>query len=241
MLTLPALHTRIAAVNLTERTGGMPRPALTGTRYHARSRRTIHPEQPDGYVLSNQGSPVTCPMLLRLPLFMLALAMPMAGCAGNDSPHRIAVTGSTTQFPANDAPQDCDGLASLADKRVCYGKQDQASIDDCERTHPMRCKPYREMHGAEKELAEAEHSSITHARKSFASYADGDAAYLNDLETAARQANRAWRAYREAQCTLEPFAQGMSRDLSEHLAEACRARMNRIRIDELKALRPPAD
>ena len=244
MLTLPALHTRIAAVNLTERTGGMPRPALTGTRYHARSRRTIHPEQPDGYVLSNQGSPVTCPMLLRLPLFMLALAMPMAGCAGNDSPHRIAVIGSSqkpAQLAANDAPQDCDGLALLADKRVCYGKQDQASIDDCERTHPMRCKPYREMHLAERQLTEVEESSIASVRKAYASYADGDAAYLNDLEAAAREANRAWRAYREAQCTLEPFAQGMLRDLSQHLAEACRARMTRVRIDELKALRPPAD
>jgi uncharacterized protein YecT (DUF1311 family) len=127
------------------------------------------------------------------------------------------------------------------DKRACYGKQDQASIDDCERTHPMRCKPYREMHGAERELAEVEHSSITHARKAFASYADGDAAYLNDLEGAAREANRTWRAYREAQCTLEPFAQGMSRDVSEHLAEVCRARMTRARIDEIKAFHTNAD
>ncbi|MBL8262277.1 MAG: DUF1311 domain-containing protein [Xanthomonadaceae bacterium] len=182
-------------------------------------------------------------MLLRTPLFLLALAAPMSGCAGNDSPHRIAVTGSSqkpAQPPANDAPQDCDGLASLIDKRVCYSKQDQASIDDCERTHPMRCKPYREMHLAERQLAEVEQSSIASARKAYASYADGDAAYLNDLEAAAREANRAWHAYREAQCSLEPFAQGMSRDLSEHLAEACRVRMTRARIDELTTLYAPA-
>jgi uncharacterized protein YecT (DUF1311 family) len=187
---------------------------------------------------------MTCPMLLRLPLFLLALAMPVAGCAGNDSPHRVVTTGSS-QNPAqplvDDAPQDCDGLASLVDKRACYGKQEQASIDDCERTHPMRCRPYREMHGAERELAEVEQSSIAHVRKAFASYADGDAAYLNDLEAAALEANRAWRAYREAQCTLEPFVQGMSRDLSEHLAEACRVRMTRARIDEIKGFHTDAD
>jgi hypothetical protein len=187
---------------------------------------------------------MTCPMLLRLPLFMLALAMPMAECAGNDTPHRIAVTGSSqkpAQLPANDAPQDCDDLASLVDKRACYGKQDQASIDDCERTHPMRCKPYREMHLAERQLAEVEQSSIASARKTYASYAAGDAAYLSDLDAAAREANRAWRAYREAQCLLEPFAQGMSRDLSEHIAEACRAQMTRARIDEIKASHAAAD
>lgn len=186
---------------------------------------------------------MTCPMLLRTPLFLLALVMPMAGCAGNDSPHHVVTTGSSqepTQLPANDAPQDCDGLASLADKRVCYGEQDQASIDDCEHTHPMRCKPYREMHVAERELAQVEQSSIASARKAYASYTDGDAGYLTDLDSAAREANRAWRAYREAQCALEPFAQGMSRDLAENLAEACRARMTRIRIDELRALYAPA-
>jgi uncharacterized protein YecT (DUF1311 family) len=187
---------------------------------------------------------MTRPLPLLLPLFLLALAMPMTGCAGNDSPHLVATTGSSqkpAQPLANDAPQDCDGLASLVDKRACYGKQDQASIDDCERTHPMRCKPYREMHLAERQLTEVEQSSIASARKTYASYADGDAAYLNDLDAAAREANRAWRAYREAQCTLEPFVQGMSRDLSEHLAEICRVRMNRTRIDEIKAFHTAAD
>lgn len=186
---------------------------------------------------------MTCLLHLRIHLFLLALAMPMAGCAGNDSPHRIAATASSqkpAQLPSDNAPQDCDGIASLVDKRACYGKQDQTSIDDCERTHPMRCKPYREMHLAERDLAKIEQSSIASARRTYASYADDDAAYLNDLDAAAREANRAWRAYREAQCTLEPFAQGMSRDLSEHLAEACRARMTRARTDELTALYAPA-
>ena len=186
---------------------------------------------------------MTCPLSLRIPLF-LALTMPMAGLAGSDSPNPAATAGDG-QKPqhsrAETVPEDCDGIPSLGDKRACYARQDQNLIDECERTHPMRCKPYRDMDGAERELAKVEQSSIASSRKTYASYADSDAAYLTDLEAAAREANRAWRAYREAQCTLEPFAQGMSRDLSERLAEACRARMTRARIDELKTLHPPAD
>ncbi len=169
--------------------------------------------------------------------------MPIAGCAGNDSSHLVAAAGSgqKSQLSAVETVlEDCDGIPSLDGKRSCYARQDQNLIDECERTHPMRCRPYREMHGAERELAEIEQSSIESAQKAFASYADGDAAYLNDLDAAAREANHAWRAYREAQCALEPFAQGMSRDLAENLTEACRARMTRIRIDELRALYAPA-
>lgn len=186
---------------------------------------------------------MTCPLSLRIPLF-LALTMQMAGLAGSDSPNPAATAGDG-QKPqhsrAETVPEDCDGIPSLVDKRACYDKQDQATIDECERTHPMRCRPYREMHNAERELAEIEQSSIESAQKAFASYADDDTAYLKDLDAAAREANRAWRAYREAQCALEPFAQGMSRNLSERLAEACRARMTRARIDEIKALHPSAD
>ena len=186
---------------------------------------------------------MTCPLSLCIPLF-LTLMIPMAGLAGNDSPYLVAAAspGQKPQHsPAETVPEDCDSIPSLIDKRACHVRQDQNLIDACERTHPMRCKPYREMHVAERELAEVEQSSIASARKAYASYADSDAAYLTDLEAAARKANHAWRAYREAQCTLEPFAQGMSRNLSEHLAEACRVRMTRARIDEIRARHPPAD
>jgi uncharacterized protein YecT (DUF1311 family) len=96
------------------------------------------------------------------------------------------------------------------------------------------------MYAAERELAEVERASIASARRAYADYTEGDAGYLSDLDATARRANAAWRAYREAQCALEPFAQGMTRDLSEDLTEACRVRMTRSRIDELKALYAPA-
>lgn len=176
-------------------------------------------------------------LTLRLSLFLLTLTTPMAGCAGNDLFHVVAAacSGQKAQHSAIEtAPRDCDASPSLDDKRACYALQEQSLIENCERTRPMRCKPYREMHGAERELLEVEQSSIASARKAYASYADGDAGYLTDLDAAAREANRAWRAYSEAQCALEPFAQGMSRDLSEHLAEACRVRMTRTRVDDIK-------
>jgi hypothetical protein len=105
----------------------------------------------------------------------------------------------------------------------------------------MHCMPYREMYVAEKSLSAIESASIRSARKTYASYSEGDAAYLRDLESYAARSNRAWRAYREAQCAVEPFAQGMSRALAEDLSEACRVRMTQARIDEIKALYAPAD
>jgi hypothetical protein len=180
---------------------------------------------------------------IRLSTFLLALTMPIAGCAGNDTrpPGASGHTGqATSQSQTDGVSPDCSGLSSLIEKRACYFRQDPALIDECERIHPMRCRPYREMHAAERELAEVERASIASARRAYADYTEGDAGYLSDLDAAARRSNAAWRAYREAQCALEPFAQGMTRDLSEDLTEACRVRMTRSRIDELKALYAPA-
>lgn len=187
---------------------------------------------------------MTCRLLIRLPILLLSLAMPMAGCAGNDTPSNGSgsSTGTTSARASTEPlPPDCDGLSSLADKRACYGKQSQTLIDECERFRPMRCKPYRDMASAERRLSDLEVASLAAARKTYATYVDGDAAYLTDLDAAAKQASDAWRAYREAQCSLEPFAQGMSRNDSEDQIEACRARMTEARIIELKALFAPAN
>lgn len=181
------------------------------------------------------------PSLLRFSVLFFALAMPMAGCAGNDNPpHKMDKLASQVpaQPQAEDPPQDCSGISSLTDKRTCYGRQDQAMIDECERIHPMRCSPYREMARAEARLAEVEEASLAAAEAAYSSYVENDAAYLSDLKTSAHKANLAWVAYREAQCSLEPFAQGMSRNESENLTEACRVRMTQARMDELIAFYP---
>lgn len=184
------------------------------------------------------------PSLLRFSIYFFALAMPMAGCAGNDNPpHKVdkLTSHAPAQPQAEDPPQDCSGISSLADKRTCYARQDQPMIDECERTHPMRCSPYRDMARAEARLAEVEEASLAAAEAAYSSYVENDAAYLSDLKTSAHKANLTWAAYREAQCSLEPFAQGMSRNDSEDLIEACRVRMTQARIDELIALYPPTN
>lgn len=167
------------------------------------------------------------------------LTIPIAGCA--ESASRLPSAGQ--QPHQTDAPGqieaangDCDSISALPDKRACYAKQDQDSIDACGRIRPMHCKPYRDMHSAEKSLSAVESESIESACKGYASYVEGDAAYLKDLESYATESNRTWHAYREAQRAIEPFAQGMSRALAEDLSEACRLRMTQARIDEITAL-----
>lgn len=186
---------------------------------------------------------MTCPLPIRLTILLSALAMPVAGYAENGIAGPIVAADAGQETPpeqSNANRQDCDDISSLPEKRACYGRQDQALIDACEHIHPLRCRPYRDMDASEADLTEVEKASIAAARKAYAAYVEGDPAYLRDLDTAAQEAGRTWRAFRETQCTLEPFAQGMSRHASEDLVEACRARMTRARIDELKSLYAPA-
>jgi uncharacterized protein YecT (DUF1311 family) len=178
----------------------------------------------------------------RIPVALLALMISIPACASlkasshGDASNSSAAPGRTELGVAE---TDCDTLSVLTDKRACYGIQDEAAIDECERIRPLHCKPYRDMHRLERELTSVELASIESAKQAYADYADGDTAYLSDLDSAAREANRAWHNYREAQCALEPFAQGMSRTQSEDLTEACRAGMTRARIDQIKALYAP--
>ncbi len=189
--------------------------------------------------------PMTTRSLIRFSAFLLATAMTLATTAFADDGSRshdsaLPANAAPSSVSADGAPQNCDGRASLAEKRACYATQSQASIDACERIHPMRCKHYRDMDAAEKRLAETEADLLAAAEKTYASYVEDDAAYLTDLKAAAMEANRAWRTYRDAQCALEPFAQGMSRNGAEDLMEACRVDMTHARIAALKALYIPS-
>ncbi|KQZ59685.1 hypothetical protein ASD53_05625 [Lysobacter sp. Root559] len=74
------------------------------------------------------------------------------------------------------------------------------------------------------------------ARSSYASYLEDDAAYLDDLAVYLKDSDAAWGAYRDADCLLEPFAQGMSRREAPDLTEACRVGRTKARIAELNTL-----
>lgn len=156
------------------------------------------------------------------------LAFPFAACAETPLAKPVHV-------PLEDA--DCFAVSTLAEKRACLAEQSDVFIDECERMRPMSCKPYREMHSAEKALQAAEADLMKSAHQAYGSYINDDPAYLDDLAAHSRDSNTAWRAYRDAQCALEPLAQGMARSESENLAEACRLAKTKTRIAELEALK----
>lgn len=141
------------------------------------------------------------------------LAFPFAACAETPLAKPVHV-------PLEDA--DCFAVSTLAEKRACLAEQSDVFIDKCERMRPMSCKPYRDMHYAERTLQEAEADLMKSAQQAYGRYIKDDPAYLDDLAAHSRDANTAWRAYRDAQCALEPLAQGMARGESENLAETCR-------------------
>jgi hypothetical protein len=156
------------------------------------------------------------------------LVFPFAACAR---------TPLATPSPAPTEEADCFAISTLLEKRACLAKQDETFIADCERMRPMSCKPYREMYSAEETLRQAEASLLQAAQHAYGSYTKDDPAYLDDLSASSREANVSWRAYREAQCALEPLAQGMARGESENLTEACRLAKTQERIAELEALK----
>lgn len=161
-------------------------------------------------------------------LIIVILVFPFAACAR---------TPLATPSPAPTEEADCFAISTLLEKRACLAKQDETFIADCERMRPMSCKPYREMYSAEETLRQAEASLLQAAQQAYGSYTEDDPAYLDDLSASSREANVAWRAYREAQCALEPLAQGMARGESENLTETCRLAKTQERIAELEALK----
>ena len=183
------------------------------------------------------------PSPLLYSLIVMMLVFPFTGCAKTP----LSTSAQTPSSPAPVAAQqvplaqleasDCLAISTLPEKRACLAKQDQAFIDDCERMRPMACKPYRDLHFAEQTLQQTQTHLLQSAKHAYASYTENDPAYLDDLATYARQSNAAWLTYRDAQCALEPFAQGMSRSESENLAEACRLAKTQARIAELDALK----
>ncbi len=171
------------------------------------------------------------------------LVFPITGCARTPLPTSAQIASSPAPVAAQQVPQaqpeetDCLAISTLPEKRACLAQQDQTFINDCERMRPMACKPYRELHFAEQTLQQTQAHLLQSTKHSYASYTENDPAYLDDLATYARESNAAWLTYRDAQCALEPFAQGMSRSESENLAEACRLAKTQARIAELDALK----
>lgn len=132
--------------------------------------------------------------------------------------------------------KDCDSLP-LAEKEACYASYDKAELTECEQVRLYTCAPYARMHRAEAELGQISAALLRDVRDTYASYEDTQPGYVKDVEGAYAAADSAWRAYRDAHCTLEPVVQGMSRQEVPGLTEVCRASMTEARVKELKEQR----
>lgn len=171
---------------------------------------------------------------------------PTASAAATDSgsdglANTLPAEATSASVPAatragESAVKDCDSLP-LAEKEACYASYDKAELAECERLRPHTCAPYARVHRAEAELGKINDALLRDVRETYAFYEDDQPGYLKDVEGAYTAADRAWRAYRDAHCTLEPVVQGMSRQEAPGLTEVCRAGMTEVRVKELKELR----
>ncbi len=147
------------------------------------------------------------------------------------------------QAPRADAAQaaaagdeDCFAVGDTAKREACFARQSDDDIAECERTRPSACRPYKDMYADERRLQALNTQLLALANKQYASNSKDDPAYLGDLARTTQDADRAWRTWRDAECTAEPFLEGMSRQEAGNLTEACRAEKTKARIDELNHL-----
>lgn len=177
---------------------------------------------------------------LRLQAFApSALVLSLAlgcGCASVPNSAHGASSTSAQKVAAVAAEEDCFALGDQGAREACFAKKADDEIAECERVRAHACKPYKEMYALEQQRIQLSKEVLTKARHSYASYVEGDAAYLDDLASYLKGSDAAWAAYRDADCLLEPLAQGMSRRETPDLTEACRLERTKARIAQLRAL-----
>jgi len=167
--------------------------------------------------------------LLKHAALVTALSL---GCSCASAAHPGA--GKAPEPAA--AEEDCLVVGDAQARELCFSRKPEAEIEECERMRPFACKPYRDMHRLDRELTALTRELSARAQKRYAAYAEDDAAYLGDLSAYIDASGKAWAASRDADCLLEPFAQGMSRREAGDLTEACRVERTQARIARLKEI-----
>ncbi|MGN7920028.1 lysozyme inhibitor LprI family protein [Lysobacter sp. 22409] len=167
-----------------------------------------------------------------------------SGVASLVSPALAADAAYRTQEMAEEpsnagASADCSVVSEIEPREACFAAKSDAEIAECERVRMHACKPYKEMHALDRELIKASRDVLSRALRQYASYVGGDEAYLDDLSSRMQTSDRMWRAYRDADCRLEPFLQGMSRQEADGLSEACRVERTKARLRQLRQLAEP--
>lgn len=176
--------------------------------------------------------------LLRPGVLMAGLLL---GCGCATAAHPVSGVGAkspspTVASPTPAAEEDCFAVGDVKARERCFSKKPADEIVECERKRLHACKPYRDMYRLDRELVALSQDALGKARKQYASYTNDDQAYLDDLSAYQRASDKAWAASRDADCLLEPFAQGMSRREAADLTEACRVERTQARIAYLKEL-----
>lgn len=139
----------------------------------------------------------------------------------------------TSDSKPSQQSQDCLTIGDFSQKEKCIASSDD--FKDCPDSD-LRCAPYRNMYAEEQRLEKANAELIALANKQYVEYTTNDHAYLDDLKKYFDESDRAWRIYRDAQCVMEPFAQGMARQESADITEACRLDETKKRISVLNEL-----
>ncbi|WP_249474885.1 lysozyme inhibitor LprI family protein [Luteimonas galliterrae] len=150
----------------------------------------------------------------------------------------IAQTVNAQNAPdlSNTNRMDCFAIGDTRKREECFSHYRSQEIEECERAMPHACKPYKEMHALDLELDQLNARAINSVRSTYHAHTSNDAAYLSDLLDYLNSSDQAWRDYRDAECLLEPFIQGISRREAPNLTEACRAVKTRARIRDLTEL-----
>lgn len=169
--------------------------------------------------------------LLRAVLFLVtALLAAYPTCAaGSENSH------TATNPAASIEMGDCMATADLSAKEACFASLPPDAIAECEALHLYRCAPYREMHLAGSAMKDAVDRLTAASRSAYSGYLESDPSYVDDLAANIIEADQAWQAWRDAECAMAPYLDGMSRREADDLAEACRAERTRQRISWIHA------
>lgn len=177
----------------------------------------------------------TSPFRTTMPAHVMLLTASLALTAATRDARALQSSGhgEVAHVDAVLEGEDCHSISELTAKEACFAGVGEELIARCEALRANACKPYRDVHRAERRLRDLGAEMLAINRRRFAAYVESDPAYLDDLGTLASAADEAWRAWRDAACSLEPFADGMSRRETSDLTEACRAHWTEQRVSEI--------
>lgn len=94
----------------------------------------------------------------------------------------------------------------------------------------------KQLESATVEMRAIESEIVKISAVAYSSYLADDPGYVKDIENYLNESDKAWASYRDAQCQLEPYIDGMSRREISNIAEQCKLEKTERRISDLEEL-----